>query len=67
MNFIVKGNDHDLVIRMNLFHKANGLVLNASQLAFRAAARVQHQGHGKGRIYGSEIGNLLLDLVFVNC
>ncbi len=37
-----------------------------ASLAFRAAAGVQHQGHSEGRIYGCEIGDLLLHLVFVN-
>ena len=67
MNFIVKGDDHDFVIRMNLLHEPDGLVLDARQFALGAAARVQHQGHSEGRIYGREIGNLLLHLVFVNC
>ena len=66
MHFIVERDDQHLVVDMNLIDEANGFVLDLCQLVNGAVAGVQEQSHGEGGVHRGEVGDLLLDPVFVD-
>ncbi len=63
---IVKGHDHHAVIRFQFGDKGDRGVLDFVEAKMGGAAGVDEQDDGERRVSGGEIGDLLIDAVFLD-